>query len=37
MDNELWQKDKKLQENKQTIEVQRKAIQEQQVSAKHYK
>ncbi|XP_038676775.1 synaptonemal complex protein 1 isoform X4 [Scyliorhinus canicula] len=30
MDNELWQKDKRLQENKQTIEVQRKAIQEQQ-------
>ncbi|XP_069797523.1 synaptonemal complex protein 1 isoform X2 [Narcine bancroftii] len=30
IENELWQKDKKLQENKQTIEVQRKAIQEQQ-------
>uniref|UniRef100_A0A4W3HX94 Synaptonemal complex protein 1 n=1 Tax=Callorhinchus milii TaxID=7868 RepID=A0A4W3HX94_CALMI len=30
MDNELSQKDKKLQENKHTIEVQRKAIQEQQ-------
>ncbi|XP_059827464.1 synaptonemal complex protein 1 [Hypanus sabinus] len=30
IENELWQKDKKLQENKQTIEVQRQAIQEQQ-------
>ncbi|XP_062898548.1 synaptonemal complex protein 1 [Mobula hypostoma] len=30
IENELWQKDKKLQENKHTIEVQRKAIQEQQ-------